>query len=602
MKKNFFGWLLIGAAAFTLGACSQDDDILSNDNAIAKGGKRTFNFEATIDAETRTTFNADYQLEWTAGDRLSFFTDVEGDENTPSNVYDGNNTFSVTLSPEATIAHALYPYELVEHKDWLAARLTFPQYQTQEKAGVLNGANLPLYAKTELTEGGDNQLSFVPQGSLIAFNVYCSTGTDNEKIKNIAFHSSFSGMNGDILYYFGNNWSYEANTNSFGSVTLMTPASIPQTKPTDKSGCVYLSVFSYYYTDNTFIVTTDKYVYVFESAEERDFTDKYKVQTINMNLANATKYEIDNLNSHFEDANFLKCLLKKYDMNQDGILSTFEVKMVQSLDCSNASIQSIKGLELFTEMTYLFLNDNNLSELNLPDNVATNLETLEFGHNNVTSVDVSKYVNLGALNCEGNQLTSLDVSKNEKLYWLVCGENNLSGLDLSHNTKLQSLSCGDNQLTSIDLGMCPDLKYLTVLRNQLTTLDVSKNTQLKQLGCGSNLLAVLDVSHNAELEGLTCEKNQLTTLDVSNNSELTTLFCNENQLTELDLSANTKLFYLVCSNNKLTKLDVSACNTSFCNVYCDGQEMPEGTTFQFIKAAGQNTFGTFPEGTETIEK
>lgn len=196
MKKNIFGWLLISAAAFTLGACSQDVDILSNDSEIAKDGKKVFNFEATLDldAETRTTFSDDYrQLVWTEGDRLSFSTDA-GDVNVASSKYAGGNTYSASLSADATTVYAFYPYENVTPIGGYYLNVTVPSNQVQQKAGKLNGANVPMYAVASL-DGDNTTLRFNPFVTIIAFNVYNSNGANGEKLTSILVGDQTFGAN-----------------------------------------------------------------------------------------------------------------------------------------------------------------------------------------------------------------------------------------------------------------------------------------------------------------------------------------------------------------------------------------------------------------------
>ena len=174
--------------------------------------------------------------------------------------------------------------------------------------------------------------------------------------------------------------------------------------------------------------------------------------------------------TNFPDANFRSLVSDKYDSDHNGVLSEVERNAVKEMACFAKQIANLKGVEFFTALTYL-----------------------ECGHNQLTSLDVSKNTALTNLGCYDNQLTSLDVSKNTALTTLYCSSNQLTSLDLSKNTALTTLFCSVNQLTS---------------------LDVSKSTALKELYCDGNQLTSLDVSKNTELELLSCDGNQLTSLDL----------------------------------------------------------------------------------------
>ena len=171
----------------------------------------------------------------------------------------------------------------------------------------------------------------------------------------------------------------------------------------------------------------------------------------------------------------------------DGVITESERIGITQLYLSEKRIYSLKGIELFTYLEYLY--------------------------------------------CGNNKLTSLDVSKNTRLEHLHCGSNQLTSLDVSKNTRLERLQCYNNKLTSLIVGGDIDWLY--------------------ELDCGNNKLTSLDVSKNAHLDGLYCGNNELTSLDVSKNLSLSTLHCGNNQLTSLDVSKNTRLKELHCYNNQI---------------------------------------------------
>ena len=143
---------------------------------------------------------------------------------------------------------------------------------------------------------------------------------------------------------------------------------------------------------------------------------------------------------------------------------------------------------------------------------------------------------------------------------LGCSHNQLTTLDVSRNIELTVLSCVNNQLTTLDVSRNTKLRELYCFMNQLTTLNVGRNTELVELSCHYNQLITLDVSGATALYWLHCYNNQLTSLNVSGATGLSDLYCYDNQLTKLDMSSNTILRRLSCSNNQLT---VDALNDLF---------------------------------------
>ena len=311
--------------------------------------------------------------------------------------------------------------------------------------------------------------------------------------------------------------------------------------------------------------------------------------------------------TNFPDANFRNYLLEQ-GYGKDGILTESEIKGIASISVSNKNINSLKGIEYFTALKYLFCPSNQLTVLDVSSNTAlisldcshnqltaldvsgcTALTSLSCSDNQLTALDVSGCIALPSLSCSDNQLTALDVSGCTALTSLYCSDNQLTVLDVSSNTALTSLSCHSNQLTALDVSGCTALTSLYCYNNQLTALDVSKNTALTSLACGSNRLTVLDVSSNTALTSLSCYSNQLTTLDVSKNAALTELTCFGNQLTTVDVSKNTVLKELSCGSNQLTALDVSK-NTALTSLSCYGNQL---TTLDVSKNTALTTLDCF---------
>lgn len=100
----------------------------------------------------------------------------------------------------------------------------------------------------------------------------------------------------------------------------------------------------------------------------------------------STSVEINETN--FPDENFRTYVSEKFDTDDNkGTLSAEEIAKVTNINCFNKSISDLKGIEYFTALT-----------------------TLNCSFNQLTSLDISKNVNLSELDCTRSNLTSLDVS------------------------------------------------------------------------------------------------------------------------------------------------------------------------------------------------
>ncbi|MBV1924267.1 MAG: T9SS type A sorting domain-containing protein [Flavobacteriaceae bacterium] len=132
------------------------------------------------------------------------------------------------------------------------------------------------------------------------------------------------------------------------------------------------------------------------------------------------------------------------DTNDDGEIQESEAEAVLWLLVNEREIDSLEGIEYFINLEWLNCINNNLTELNVTQNI--NLQHLECYSNQLTSLDVSQNQNLLNLYCQSNQITNLDVSQNQNLLRLWCSTNQLSSLYINNgnNINLSSLITTDN--------------------------------------------------------------------------------------------------------------------------------------------------------------
>ncbi|MCL2074805.1 MAG: hypothetical protein FWH18_12875, partial [Marinilabiliaceae bacterium] len=192
------------------------------------------------------------------------------------------------------------------------------------------------------------------------------------------------------------------------------------------------------------------------------------------------------------------------------------------------------------------------------DETPRQITQLSLGIKNLTgAVSFAGLNALTELYCYDNNLSELDVSNNIALTILECGVNNLSELDVTNNTALTILFCYANTLSELDVTNNTALERLFCYANTLSELDVTNNIALIQLTCDTNNLSELDITNNTALTSLDCFSNNLSKLDVTNNTALSYLACFYNNLSELDIANNLALWYLNCENNNLSELDLS---------------------------------------------
>jgi len=287
----------------------------------------------------------------------------------------------------------------------------------------------------------------------------------------------------------------------------------------------------------------------------------------------------------------------------DDYVITANISGLTRLYVYNKYISDLTGIEDFISLTELICAYNQLTSIDLSQNIA--LTYLSCHNNQLTSIDVSQNMALTEFYCHNNQLTSLDLGQNTALTHLVCGGNHYTSLDVSQNTALTHLTCGSNHLASLDVSQNTALTYLGCTHSQLTGIDVSQNIALTNLYCYENLITSMDVSQNTVLTVFNCYSNRLTSLDISQNTALTGLNCLDNQLTSINLKQNPVLAHLWCRDNLLTSLDVSQ-NATLTHLYCYNNQLTSldlrnGNNLNLSLFAEQNSLSCINVDDETAD-
>ncbi len=231
-----------------------------------------------------------------------------------------------------------------------------------------------------------------------------------------------------------------------------------------------------------------------------------------------------------------------------------------------------------SKIDYFYAEGCYLKSLDLGDCV--NLDVLNLQHNELQSLDLSRYTRLSSIYLTDNPFTAetpLVVGKDHpnlmilevdiidhispdfdidtypellsfdayatkglkkltpsgcpKLARLSVDMCAISELDVTHNPALLVLNIEDTRIRSIDLSGCPGLQQF-YCRNasgsvntdvKISSLDLSHNPELTYLSAGSNLLTTLDLSNNPALTFINLDHNNLTNINIDGISEISTL-------------------------------------------------------------------------------
>ena len=537
---------------FLLSACSNDmKDVVDNVPVLVpQSGLQYMEFTASTGTDTRTQLTSDNKVVWQTGDEISIF-DGTGNRKFTTNDSGASAIFGGNAA-SATDYYALYPYQEGATLSGNVIKNVILLSEQTAKAGSFDAAcNLSV-----ATASSDLQLAFKNVGSLVKFAVSNEQASKVRKVK-LTSHDATAVLTGTVDI-------------TLGSQPAATPASGQQPYATliADNG---LEAGQYYYFAVLPSVLNAGFSLTFYDEEGKTWQKDYTAEA-NMARSNILKLAAIEVgaftNSLLTNANLIAAAEESTGMtftkNADGSVSllnddNYQIAMaVTRIDVRDKHDPSVcEEIGVFSNLEYLDCGGNEITSLDLSMN--TELKLLWCFNNQLNSLNLSNNTELTELQCQDSQLTSINLSNNTKLKELWCFNNQLNSLNLSNSAELNFLWCSGNQLTSLDLSNNTALTSLNCGGNQLTSLDLSNNTALISIGCDYNQLTNLDLSKNIALVYFNCNYNQLTNLDLSNNTALTTLVCEGNQLTYLDLSKNAVLNFLDCRNNKLTSLDILNC-------------------------------------------
>jgi len=304
-------------------------------------------------------------------------------------------------------------------------------------------------------------------------------------------------------------------------------------------------------------------------------------------------------NVNIPDANFKNYLLTNtaVNTNNDSEIQLSEATtFTGTLAFQFWFVSDLTGIEAFTNLTILDCGDNNLTSLDLSQNVA--LQQLYCYDNQLMSLDLSANENLFALDCRDNQITSLDVSDNSLLSYLNCPFNGMTNLNVS-NTAMQTLRCYSNAITTLNLtNTNSSLSTLLVYNNNISDIDLSDFSALTIFECGnSSVLTNLNIANS--------NNTNITTFNSLNTPNLECIQVDDEiystaNWTNIDpstvFSENCELLNTITSNNLAVTIYPNP-TTNFLNI-----NSLEPMAFNLISLKGQKIkTGTLFKGNNTVD-
>jgi hypothetical protein len=340
------------------------------------------------------------------------------------------------------------------------------------------------YLKNEFDTNKDGYLSEEERNNVV--NIYVPG-----KIMQLTYNGKIASLKG--LEYFPNLESISAKSNALTTIdlsqnhalkdVLVADNNLTELDVSNNPALITLSC----YQNNIAVLNVTYCPYLKAAVENgtRTYVEKYNYDkiidingekgTIYLDVDTETLIEIDGIpidEAHFKDASFREYVLNLVDKDQNLHVSNNEILDTKSIDVNGWEIQTMQGLEYFTEITSLFVQNNKLEAL-----------------------DVSKNRKLNVISCYNNDIKTLDLSDNVALVRIDCSNNpSLVSLDCSYSTILEEIKCYEcPKMASITVGNKQGFKTLVCYGDALVNLDVAGCKALNRLECQNNPIVSLDL-------------------------------------------------------------------------------------------------------------
>ena len=425
----------MAAAALILAACGNEEFIENVENGAAEQ-LVPMTFTANM-PQTRTYLSGGTNVHWSKGDEIALWDNTDKRKFTATEIDGSSATFTGMANSNYRYA-AFYPYSAVKAREAVTFTFTLPAKQTAKWKSFDNNL-APSFA---LVEAPETNLQFKNVCALVKFYIGLSA-IDVKTVSLVARNGEV--LAGDLKYKFTDESVVGAESNISSRIDLSGP---------------FEPAIDYYFVVRPCTLAEGFNLLV----EYNDGTLKRTEVRKPVTLKAGQILDIGapkNLEPYISEAIVPEGMGTP---NGDGSVTLSELDLIalkkkESLDLSAKGLKNLYGIEVYSNLKYLFCTDNpGLTKIDVRK--LTKLETLRCERNALTELNVTGLSNLQVLSCEQNQLTELDLTGLTNLRTLSCSSNQLSELDLTGLTSLEIFYCHENRMTHLDITMLPALTRL----------------------------------------------------------------------------------------------------------------------------------------------
>lgn len=270
-------------------------------------------------------------------------------------------------------------------------------------------------------------------------------------------------------------------------------------------------------------------------------------------IINATpRYNDAYYQAGFTDKRFYGCVVESYnkDFGTSYIvnerLSDDQIGTVTSLHCENKLIKYVDNLGKMPNLGSIYLSRNRISEIDFSN--ASNLRTIDVSNNSISTIKgLNNNRDLVELNASYNELSSINLSHNKDLVTVDVSGNKLKQIDVSQNDELVNLYANENNLTNINIENNKNLSDLSISYNNIRKLEISGS--IAKLRLSNNKMNELVLGDLPNLEELYASDNNLDKLEITGDNKLKILDLHNNNFSTINLEKIPNLQFILLWGN-----------------------------------------------------
>ena len=284
---------------------------------------------------------------------------------------------------------------------------------------------------------------------------------------------------------------------------------------------------------------------------------------------------------HISDTNLKTELNKILGNSHDNDITKEQLEKINGiLQLSGKGIVNIDGLQYCTNVSYIILSDNEISNIDILSTAnLPMLQSLNLSNNRLSNIDGLATANLpmlNDLNLSNNEISNingLSTAKLQNLRKLLLGGNkisNIDGLSTANLAILDFLDLSNNEISNIDtlsIANLPMLSYLRLTSNKIRNIDglaTANLLMLQALELGDNKISNIDILSAVNLPmliSLELYNNKISDIEVlatANLPMLDSLSLSNNEISNIEVLATANLPVLTSlelSNNKISNIE-----------------------------------------------